>query len=77
MSTYFLIDDNNLVANAVDGFPNTESIRNHFKDNWHITEESKSSIYGKVYDVSNETFSEPTGELIGIEPVSQSPFEDL
>ena len=67
MTTYFLVDDNNLVANMAmypDGMVPSEAT-----SNWLSTEET--NIAGKVYNSSDKTFSAPTGDLIGIEPTSQ------
>lgn len=67
MTTYFLVDDNNLVANMAmypDGMVPSE-----VTSNWLSTEET--NIAGKVYNSSDKTFSAPTGDLIGIEPTSQ------
>ena len=67
MTVYFLVDDNNLVANMCmypDGMTPSE-----VTSNWLSTEET--DIGGKVYNSSDKTFSAPTGDLIGIEPTSQ------
>ena len=67
MTVYFLVDDNNLVANMAmypDGMVPTE-----VSSNWLSTEET--NIGGKVYNSSDKTFSAPTGDLIGVEPTSQ------
>ena len=67
MTVYFLVDDNNLVANMAmypDGMVPSE-----IASNWLSTEET--DIGGKVYNSSDKTFSAPTGDLIGIEPTSQ------
>jgi len=67
MTTYFLVDDNNLVANMAmypDGMVPSE-----IASNWLSTEET--DIGGKVYNSSDKTFSAPTGDLIGIEPTNQ------
>jgi len=67
MTTYFLVDDDNLVANMAmypDGMVPSE-----IASNWLSTEET--DIGGKVYNSSDKTFSAPTGDLIGIEPTSQ------
>ena len=67
MTTYFLVDDNNLVANMAmypDGMVPSE-----VTSNWLSTEET--NIAGKVYNSSDKTFSAPTGDLIGVEPTSQ------
>jgi len=67
MTVYFLVDDKNLVANIAmypDGMVPSE-----VSSNWLSTEET--DIGGKVYNSSDKTFSAPTGDLIGVEPVSQ------
>ncbi len=67
MTVYFLVDDNNLVANIAmypDGMVPSE-----VSSNWLSTEET--DIGGKVYNSSDKTFSAATGDLIGVEPVSQ------
>jgi len=67
MTQYFLVDDNNLVSNMAeypDGIVPPEVL-----SNWLSTEET--DIGGKVYNSSDKTFSAPTGDLIGVEPVSQ------
>jgi hypothetical protein len=67
MTTYFLVDDDNLVANMAmypDGMVPSE-----IASNWLSTEET--DIGGKVYNSSDKTFSAPTGDLIGIEPTNQ------
>lgn len=67
MTVYFLVDDDNLVANLAmypDGMVPTE-----VSSNWLSTEET--NIGGKVYNSSDKTFSAPTGDLIGVEPTSQ------
>ncbi len=67
MTVYFLVDDNNLVANVAmypDGMVPSE-----VSSSWLSTEEI--NIGGKVYNSSDKTFSAPTGDLIGIEPTSQ------
>lgn len=67
MTVYFLVDDNNLVSNLAiypDGMVPSE-----VSSNWLSTEET--DIGGKVYNSSNKTFSAPTGDLVGVEPVSQ------
>ena len=67
MTVYFLVDDNNLVANMAmypDGMVPSE-----VSSNWLSTEET--DIGGKVYNSSDKTFSAPTGDLIGIEPTNQ------
>jgi hypothetical protein len=67
MTTYFLVDDDNLVANMAmypDGMVPSE-----ITSSWLSTEET--DIGGKVYNSSDKTFSAPTGDLIGVEPTSQ------
>ena len=67
MTVYFLVDDNNLVANMAmypDGMVPSE-----IASNWLSTVET--DIGGKVYNSSDKTFSAPTGDLVGVEPVSQ------
>ena len=67
MTVYFLVDDNNLVANVAmypDGMVPSE-----VSSKWLSTEET--DIGGKVYNSSDKTFSAPTGDLVGVEPVSQ------
>ena len=67
MTVYFLVDDNNLVANLAiypDGM-----VPDDVSSNWLSTEET--DIGGKVYNSSNKTFSAPTGDLVGVEPINQ------
>ena len=67
MTVYFLVDEKNLVANMAmypDGM-----VPDEVSSNWLSTEET--DIGGKVYNSSDKTFSAPTGDLIGVEPVSQ------
>ena len=67
MTVYFLVDDDNLVANVAmypDGMVPSE-----VSSSWLSTEET--DIGGKVYNSSDRTFSAPTGDLIGVEPTSQ------
>ena len=67
MTVYFLVDNNNLVANLAiypDGM-----VPDDVSSNWLSTEET--DIGGKVYNSSDKTFSAPTGDLVGVEPVSQ------
>ena len=69
MTVYFLVDDNNLVANMAmypDGM-----VPSQVSSSWITTELSATEIGGKVYDSSDKTFSAPTGDLIGVEPTSQ------
>jgi len=67
MTVYFLVDDNNLVAN-MSMYPDG-MVPSEVSSNWLSTEET--DIGGKVYNSSDKTFSAPTGDLIGIEPTSQ------
>ena len=67
MAIYFLVDDNNLVANIAmypDGMVPSE-----VSSKWISTEET--DIGGKVYNSTDKTFSTPTGDLVGVEPVNQ------
>jgi len=67
MTVYFLVDDNNLVANVAmypDGMVPSEVL-----SKWISTEET--DIGGKVYNSTDKTFSAATGDLVGLEPVSQ------
>ena len=67
MTVYFLVDDNNLVANIAmypDGM-----VPDDVSSSWLSTE--KTDIGGKVYNSSDKTFSNPTGDLIGVEPINQ------
>ena len=67
MTVYFLVDDNNLVANMAmypDGM-----VPDNVSSNWLSTEET--NIGGKVYNSSDKTFSAPTGDLVGVEPINQ------
>ena len=67
MTVYFLVDDKNLVANMAmypDGM-----VPDEVSSNWLSTEET--DIGGKVYNSSDKTFSAPTGDLVGVEPVNQ------
>ena len=68
MPVYFLVDDNNLVANLAiypDGM-----VPDDVSSNWLSTEET--DIGGKVYNSSDKTFSEATGDLAETEPVNQA-----
>ena len=67
MTIYFLVDDNNLVANMA-AYPEG-MVPPEVSSNWLSTEET--DIGGKVYNSSGKTFSAPTGDLVGVEPVSQ------
>ena len=67
MTVYFLVDDNNLVANMAmypDGM-----VPDEVSSNWLSTEET--DIGGKVYNSSDKTFSAPTGDLVSVEPINQ------
>ena len=67
MTVYFLVDDKNLVSNMAmypDGM-----VPDEVSSNWLSTEET--DIGGKVYNSSDKTFSNPTGDLIGVEPINQ------
>ena len=67
MTVYFFVDDDNRVANVAmypDGMVPSE-----VSSKWLSTEET--DIGGKVYNSSDKTFSAPTGDLVGVEPVSQ------
>jgi len=67
MTVYFLVDEKNLVSNMAmypDGM-----VPDEVSSNWLSTEET--DIGGKVYNSSDKTFSAPTGDLVGVEPVSQ------
>ena len=67
MTVYFLVDDKNLVANMAmypDGM-----VPDDVSSNWLSTEET--DIGGKVYNSSDKTFSAPTGDLVGVEPINQ------
>ena len=67
MTVYFLVDDKNLVSNMA-MYPEG-MVPDEVSSNWLSTEET--DIGGKVYNSSDKTFSAPTGDLIGVEPVSQ------
>ena len=67
MTVYFLVDDNNRVANVAmypDGMVPSE-----VSSKWLSTEET--DIGGKIYNSSDKTFSEATGDLLKTEPVNQ------
>ena len=68
MTVYFLVDDNNLVANMAE-YPDGIVVPSEVSSSWLTTEET--DIGGQVYDSSDKTFSAPTGDLIGVEPTSQ------
>ena len=67
MTVYFLVDDKNLVSNIA-MYPEG-MVPSEVSSNWLSTEET--DIGGKVYNSSDKTFSAPTGDLVGVEPVSQ------
>tara|TARA_B100000123_G_scaffold231616_1_gene181362 strand:- start:66 stop:275 length:210 start_codon:yes stop_codon:yes gene_type:complete len=69
MTVYFLVDKDNLVSNIA-MYPEGMVPENVLSD-WFSTEET--DIAAKVYNSSDKTFSEPTGKLVGAEPVSQLP----
>tara|TARA_B100001057_G_scaffold478326_1_gene548626 strand:+ start:827 stop:1045 length:219 start_codon:yes stop_codon:yes gene_type:complete len=72
MTIYFLVDDDSLVANIA-MYPEG-MVPDIVKSDWLSTEETDvSKIAAKVYNSSDNTFSEPTGKLVGAEPVSQLP----
>ena len=67
MTVYFLVDDDNRVANVAmypDGMVPSE-----VSSKWLSTEET--DIGGKIYNSSDKTFSEATGDLSKTEPVNQ------
>lgn len=68
MTIYFLVDDNNLVSNESE-YPEGIEVPSIVLETWLSTEET--NIGGKVYNPSDQTFSEPTGDLIGVKPVAQ------
>lgn len=67
MTVYFLVDDKNLVSNMA-MYPEG-MVPDEVSSNWLSTEET--DIGGKVYNSSDKTFSAPTGDLIGVEPINQ------
>ena len=67
MTVYFLVDNKNLVSNIA-MYPEG-MVPSEVSSNWLSTEET--DIGGKVYNSSDKTFSAPTGDLVGVEPVSQ------
>ena len=67
MTVYFLVDDNNLVANMAE-YPEG-MVPSDVSSNWLSTEQT--DIGGKVYNSTDQTFSAPTGDLIGVEPINQ------
>ena len=67
MTVYFLVDDDNRVANVAiypDGMVPSE-----VSSKWLSTEET--DIGGKIYNSSDKTFSAATGDLAETEPVNQ------
>ena len=44
-------------------------VPDNVSSNWLSTEET--DIGGKVYNSSDKTFSAPTGDLVGVEPINQ------
>ena len=70
MPVYFLVDDDNLVANLAE-YPDGIDVPSQVSSSWITTELSATEIGGKVYNSSDKTFSAPTGDLIGVEPTSQ------
>ena len=69
MTVYFLVDKDNLVSNIA-MYPEG-MVPDQVLSDWFSTEET--DIAGKIYNSSDKTFSEPTGKLVGAEPVSQLP----
>ena len=67
MTIYFLVDENNLVANIA-AYPEG-MVPSEVSSNWISTEQT--DIAGKVYNSTDQTFSDPTEDLVGVEPVSQ------
>ena len=67
MTVYFLVDNKNLVSNIA-MYPEG-MVPSEVSSNWLFTEET--DIGGKVYNSSDKTFSAPTGDLVGVEPVNQ------
>jgi len=70
MTVYFLVDDNNLVANMAE-YADGIDVPTEVSSSWITTELTSSEIGGKVYDSSDKTFSDATGDLIGVEPTNQ------
>ena len=70
MTIYFLVDDNNLVANMAE-YPEGREVPREVLTGWLSKEQTATAIDGKVYNSSDQTFSDPTEDLIGVEPVSQ------
>ena len=67
MTVYFLVDNKNLVSNIA-MYPEG-MVPSEVSSNWLSTEET--DIGGKVYNSSDKTFSAPTGDLVGVEPIIQ------
>ena len=67
MTVYFLVDNKNLVSNIA-MYPEG-MVPDDVSSNWLSTEET--DIDGKVYNSSDKTFSAPTGDLVGVEPINQ------
>ena len=67
MTVYFLVDDKNLVSNMA-MYPEG-MVPDEVSSNWLSTEET--DIGGKVYNSLDKTFSAPTGDLVGVEPINQ------
>ena len=67
MTVYFLVDNKNLVSNIA-MYPEG-MVPSEVSSNWLSTEET--DIDGKVYNSSDKTFSAPTGDLVGVEPINQ------
>ena len=68
MTVYFLVDDDNRVANVA-MYPDV-MVPSEVSSKWLSTEET--DIGGKVYNSSDKTFSEATGDLAETEPVNQA-----
>jgi len=69
MTIYFLVDDNNLVANMAQ-YPEG-MVPPEVAEEWLSTEET--DIGGKVYNSSDKTFSPKPAELADTEPMNQLP----
>jgi len=76
MTVYFLVDKNNLVSNMA-MYPEG-MVPDEVSSNWLSTNETnivgtseETEIGGKVYNSSDKTFSDPTGDLVGVEPINQ------
>ena len=70
MTVYFLVDDNNLVSNMAE-YPEGREVPSEVLTGWLSTEQTATAIGGKVYNSLDQTFSDPTGDLIGVEPTNQ------